>query len=106
MTSAALEEVKFDQLKDKRWNELEGPAVEAGDWVGRELLKALLEKQGADVEAERRMSARGAVRPWRRGRTSRSRSRRGEVGLVGDSRFGVAPGVAGIFFPSGAKSGL
>ena len=49
---AALVEVKFDQLKDKRWNELEGPAVEAGDWVGRELLKALLEKQGADVSRE------------------------------------------------------
>jgi uncharacterized protein with PIN domain len=100
-----LKGVNLDELKDKPWNELERPAVEAGDWVGRKLLQALLERQADDVSREAETCpACGGTLERRPDEPQPLQTRRGWVSWQQPVRR--CPRCRRDFFPSGASSGL
>jgi len=96
--------VNVDQLKDKQWNELEEPAVEAGDWVARELLKALLEKQAEEVgESVETCPICGAALETRPNEPQPLQTRRGWLSWQQPVRH--CSRCRRDFFPSGARRG-
>jgi uncharacterized protein with PIN domain len=95
----------LEQLKDKRWNELEGPAVEAGDLVAQQLLQALLEEQAGEVgKATAVCPVCGAALEVKPDESQPLQTRRGWVSWRQPVRR--CPRCRRDFFPSGAKPGL
>ncbi len=101
----ALRGTNLDQLGDKRWDELEGPAVEVGDLVACQLLQTLLQEQAGEVGKGAEVCPLcGAKLENKADESQPLQTRRGWVSWP--QPVGRCPRCRRDFFPSGANSGV